>query len=142
MTLNSYFPMPLYVEIVAPDRSAFRGEATSFRAPGVDGSFQVLRNHAPMLAATAVGPVRITLPGGEQLVFATSGGFVEVLNNRVIMVTETAEPASEIDVGRAKEAEERARQRLAAGLSPEERAAAESDLERARNRLRAAMGQV
>lgn len=134
--------MPLYVEIVAPDRSAFRGEATSFRAPGVDGSFQVLVNHAPMLAATGVGPVYITLPNGDQLVFATSGGFVEVLNNRVIMVTETAEPASEIDVERARAAEERARQRLAEGVSPEDRAAAEADLERARNRLRAAMGQV
>lgn len=132
----------LYVEIVAPDRSAFRGEATSFRAPGVEGSFEVLYNHAPMIAATGVGPVTITTPGGESVQFATSGGFVEILDNRVIMVTETAEPVGEIDLERAKEAEERARERLRASQSVEDRAAAEADLERARNRARLALGRV
>jgi F-type H+-transporting ATPase subunit epsilon len=132
----------LYVEIVAPDRSAFRGEATSFRAPGVEGSFEVLYNHAPMIAATGVGPVTITTPGGESVQFATSGGVVEVLDNRVIMVTETAEPVGEIDLERAKAAEERARERLRESQTPEERAAAEADLERSRNRARLALGRV
>ncbi len=132
----------LYVEIVAPDKNAFRGEAVSFQAPGVEGSFEVLYNHAPMIAATGVGPATITTPGGETVQFATSGGFVEILDNRVIMVTETAEPVGEIDLERARAAEESARERLRESHSPEERAAAESDLERARNRARLAMGRV
>lgn len=122
-----------YVEVVAPDRSVFKGEALRFRAPGVTGSFEVLRNHAPLVAATGIGPVFITLPSGDKLVLASSGGFVEVLNNRVIMIVEAAEPASEIDVERARAAEERAGERLE--NSPNSSALA-------RNRLRATMGAV
>ena len=132
----------LLVEIVSPDGAAFRGEAARFRAPGVEGSFEVLRGHAPLLAATGVGTVHVTTPDGKVVTFATSGGFVEVLNDHVTMLADTAEPASAIDVERAREAEANARERLAAGLSPEERAAAQADLDRARNRLRATIGKV
>ena len=131
----------LYVEIVAPDKRVFQGEAQSVQAPGVEGSFQVLNNHAPMIAAIGTGPMYVTTSGGEKVAFATSGGFLEVLNNRVTVLAETVEPASEIDVDRAKAAEERARQRLLEASS-EDRARAESALERARNRARIAMGQV
>ena len=132
----------LLVEIVSPDRAAYRGEARAFRAPGVEGSFEVLRGHAPMLAATQVGTVTVTPLAGERVSFATSGGFVEVLDNHVIMLAETAEPAGDIDIERAKAAEERAAERLAAAQTPEERAAMEAERDRARNRLRTAMGQV
>ncbi len=134
--------MPLYVEIVAPDTKAFRGEATSFRAPGTEGSFEVLVNHAPMIAVTGVGPVTITTAAGETVQFATSGGFVEVLGNRVIMLTEAAEPVGEIDLERARAAEEAARERIRESQSPEERAEAEAAFERARNRARLALGRV
>lgn len=132
----------LLVEIVSPDRAAYRGEAISFRAPGVEGSFEVLRGHAPMLAATQVGTVSVTTLEGERVTFATSGGFVEVLDDHVIMLAETAEPASEIDVERARAAEETAAERLAAATSPEEREEVQAELDRARNRLRTGMGQV
>ena len=131
-----------YVEIVAPDHSVFKGEATVVRAPGVEGSFEVLYNHAPMIAAFEVGPLFITTPSGERVVFATSGGFLEVLNNKVTILAETAEPASDIDVERARAAEQRAKERLQATTDPDERARAEQALERARNRARIAMGQV
>lgn len=132
----------LLVEIVSPDRTAYRGEARSFRAPGVEGGFEILRGHAPMLAATQVGPVIVTTTGGERVTFATSGGFVEVLDNRVIMLAESVEPASEIDVERAQAAEASAAERLAAATTPEERAELQAKLDRARNRLRAGMSQV
>ncbi|MEL6770651.1 MAG: ATP synthase F1 subunit epsilon [Bacteroidota bacterium] len=134
--------MSLLVEIVSPDGAAFRGEADRFRAPGVEGAFEILTGHAPMLAATGVGPVYITLAGGEKVVYATSGGFVEVLDNHVIMLAETAEPASDIDVDRARSAEQAAQERLAASTSAEEREAAQAELEKARNALRVGMGQV
>ena len=130
----------LLVEIVSPDRAAYRGEARSFRAPGVEGSFEILRGHAPMLAATQVGPVTVVTTGGDRVTFATSGGFVEVLDDHVIMLAETAEPAGEIDVERARAAEERAAERLDAAQTPEEREALQAELDRARNRLRTSMG--
>ncbi|GAB5534924.1 MAG: ATP synthase F1 subunit epsilon [Rubricoccaceae bacterium] len=132
----------LLVEIVSPDRTAYRGEARSFRAPGVEGGFEILRGHAPMLAATQVGQVIVTTGSGERVAFATAGGFVEVLDNRVIMLAEAVEPASEIDVERARNAETAAAERLAAATSPEERAEVQAELDRARNRLRTGMGQV
>ena len=132
----------LLVEIVSPDGAAFRGEAVSFRAPGVEGGFEILRNHAPLLAATGVGPVYVTLPDGKVATFATAGGFVEVLDNRVIMLAEAAEAASAIDVDRAREAEAQAKGRLEAAQSPEERTEAQAEMERARSRLRTAMGKV
>ena len=130
----------LHVEIVAPDKRVFQGEAQSIRAPGVEGSFQVLVNHAPMIAAIEIGPIIVKTPTDEEISFATSGGFVEVLNNVVTVLAETVEPATEIDLDRAREAEERARQRL--HESGADRARAEEALERARNRVRVAMGQV
>ena len=132
----------LLVEIVSPDRAAYRGEALRFRAPGTEGSFEVLRGHAPLLAATGVGTVTVTTLAGERVSFTTSGGFVEVLDDHVIMLAETAEPVSGIDVERARVAEAEARERLAGVQSPEERAAAQAELERARHRLRASMGTV
>ena len=134
--------MPAFhVEIVTPDRQVFSGDAVRFRAPGLGGTFEVLYNHAPLMAAIDVGPVVVATAGGERITFATSGGFVQVLDNRLIMLAETAEPASEIDVDRAREAEARARERLAEATG-DERKAAEAKLERARNRLRVVMGQV
>ena len=132
----------LLVEIVSPDRAAYRGEALRFRAPGTEGSFEVLRGHAPMLAAVGVGTVTVTTVAGERVSFTTSGGFAEVLDDHVIFLAETAEPVSGIDVERARAAEASARERLAAVQSPEERAAAQAELDRARNRLRASRGTV
>ncbi len=132
----------LFVELVAPGRMVFQGEAQSVRAPGVEGSFSVLYDHAPMIAAFQIGSLFITTPDGERIVYATSGGFLEVIDNRVTVLAETAEPATDIDIERAREAEEGARERLAAAQSEEDRRRAEEELERSRNRLRVSMGQV
>ena len=78
----------------------------------------------------------------ELLVELLAGGFVEVLNNTVTVLAETAELASEIDVERAKAAEAAALQRLSESGDPEERAKAAAKLERARNRLRASIASV
>ena len=132
----------LLVEIVSPEGAAFQGEATRFRAPGVEGSFEVLRGHAPLVAATGIGQVYVTLPSGERLTFATSAGHVEVLNDHVIMLAETVEAAGDLDPEVLRAAEAEARDRIAASQSPEEREAAKAELELARNRLRTSMGKV
>jgi len=132
----------LIVEIVSPAGKVFTGEATGVKAPGVSGSFEVLRNHAPMIAAFEVGTLRVTVPSGENIKFTTSGGFLEVLNNTVSVLAESAELPSDIDLERAKGAEERAKAILAAAGESLERERALAALERARNRVRAAMGHV
>ena len=140
----------LTVDIVVPDEHIFKGTAELVQAPGVQGSFQVLRDHAPMIAAFGIGKLIVKTDSAhrfadlfdDRVVFATSGGFLEVLDNKVTILAETAEPASDIDVERAKNAEERALKKIKDEKSPEERQAAKDDLERARNRLRVTMGQV
>ena len=139
----------LFVDIVVPDRHVFQGNAEIVRAPGVEGSFEVLKDHAPMIAAFGIGSIIVKTDDAhryadmfdDRIIFATSGGFLEVLDNKVTVLAETAEPASEIDVERARNAEERALDRLRErdGI---DRGRAEEALERARNRLRVAMGQV
>ena len=132
----------LEVDIVAPDGEVFHGAANRFRAPGVEGSFEVLPDHAPLLAAIEVGSIHVTTPDGDRIVFATSGGFVEVLNNDVIVLAETAEPAEAIDIERARAAEERAMGYLSGEEETSiDRTTAEEALERARNRLRVAMAE-
>jgi F-type H+-transporting ATPase subunit epsilon len=130
----------LHIDIVSPGGSVFKGHASGVIAPGSEGSFEVLNNHAPMIAAFGVGTLVVKTRAGADIDFATSGGFVEVLNNTVSILAETAEPIDGIDIERAKAAEARALERLAASGQDKTRAAAA--LERARNRLRAAMGAV
>ena len=84
----------------------------------------------------------VRLSSGEALDYATSGGFVEVLNNTVTVLAETAELATEIDIERARDAEARALERLASAVPDIDKQRAAAALERARNRLRAAMGAV
>jgi F-type H+-transporting ATPase subunit epsilon len=141
----------LDVDIVTPDGRAFQGAANGVRAPGVEGSFEVRKDHAPLISAFGIGPLIVKTEAaheyadmhGDRIVFATSGGFLEIVENKVTVLAETVEPASEIDVERAENAEERALRRLEDGVGDEEkRQKYEADLERARNRLRVGMGQV
>ncbi len=74
------------LEIVTPKRVVFNGEAESFSAPGVMGGFQVLVDHAPMLAEIGIGEVSVRDAVGNQTHYATSGGVVEVKNNHVILL--------------------------------------------------------
>ena len=128
----------LRVDIVSPDGSVFRGPASSVTVPGQDGSFQILTNHAPVIATLDVGRIVLRDDSGEQHAFAISGGVVEVLKNTVIILAETAESASSIDVSRAQKAASSASDALSA-VTGEEREIVQQRLSRARNRLRVAM---
>ncbi len=123
------------LEIVTPKRVVFNGEAVSFSAPGVEGGFQVLVDHAPLLAGIGVGEVAVRDPQGSETLYATSGGVVQVRENRVTLMAESAERRDEIDAARAAAARDRAKQRLAErdpGLDVER---ARLALARALNRL-------
>lgn len=79
----------LYVEIVDPDGIAFQGEAAGVQAPGIEGSFEVLYNHAPMLTSFGVGAIRVRTAGGERVFYPTSGGFLKVGGNHVYVMADT-----------------------------------------------------
>ncbi len=132
----------MFVEIVSPSGRVFSGEAKGIRAPGVEGSFEVLSNHAAMIAGIDIGSLVITDKKGQAITFATSGGFVEVADNVVTVLAESAELASQIDVERAKAAEQRAVDALASSLDPETKARMTKALDRARNRARIAVAAV
>lgn len=126
------------LEIVTPRKVVFKGEVTSFSAPGAVGGFQVLYNHAPLLSALQIGEVKFISSGGTEQRYATSGGFVEVKDNHVVMLAETAERANEIDVDRASAAQMRAQQRLTEKPPSLDVDRAHAALMRAMNRLRIA----
>jgi F-type H+-transporting ATPase subunit epsilon len=107
----------------------------SFSAPGVAGGFQVLKSHAPLLSNIAIGQVKLIDASGKEIHYATSGGFVEVHENMVVMLAETAERSDEIDVSRAEEARTRAQSRLA-------KKGADTDVERARLALHRAVNRL
>ena len=125
-----------HLEIVTPKRVVFKGEITSFSAPGVEGGFQVLHSHAPMLSSLKIGEVKITEASGTEFKYAVSGGFVEVRDNKVVLLAETAERTDEIDVERAKAARDRAQQRIAEKKRDIDVERAKLALYRALNRLK------
>jgi len=127
------------LQIVAPDRIVFSGQVTSFSAPGVEGGFQILFDHAPFLTALAVGEITIKAPDGTDTRYATSGGFVEVRNNKVVAMVETAEQSGEIDVKRAQDSRDRAEERLRSSAGNVDYERARASLQRAMNRLRISM---
>jgi F-type H+-transporting ATPase subunit epsilon len=100
------------LQIITPGRVVFQDEASSVSAPGTQGGFQILYNHAPFISTIEVGEIKVKNKNGNDLVYATSGGFVEVKENNVVVLAESAELAGEIDVPRAKAANVRATQRL------------------------------
>lgn len=126
------------LEIVTPQRVVFSGDVTSFIAPGVAGSFQVLHNHAPLMAALMVGEVRLWDAQGVERRYSTSGGFVEVKNNHVVMLGDSVEPVKEIDLARAEGALERAKKRLHEREAQTDLERARKALARAKNRIRVA----
>jgi F-type H+-transporting ATPase subunit epsilon len=125
------------LDIVTPTKTIFSGMVGSFSAPGLAGSFQVLFNHAPLLAAIGIGEVKILDAAGKEEHYATSGGFAEVNANKVILLAETAERSDDIDVKRAEEAKQRALERLAKEEEKDEQRA-RAALARALNRLKVA----
>ena len=132
----------LSVEIVTGERVVYeRDNVSMVVAPGAEGSLGILPSHAPLVSLLKEGELRVT-SGGDEESIAVHGGFLEVVNNKVVILADTAERASEIDVERARAAESRAAERLAAAQTPEEREAVQAELERARNRLRTSMSGV
>ncbi len=124
----------MHVEVVTAERQLYSGEADMVIAPGSEGELGILPRHAALLTSLKVGLMLIRLGGAEDPFFV-SGGFLEVSNNSVIVLAETAEHAEEIDQARAEAARRRAQERLQQAQSDVERADLLGALERAVARL-------
>ena len=126
----------LLVEIITPNKIGYRGEVSSITVPGTKGNFQILYNHAPIISSLEIGEIIIEANDSEKEYFATSGGTIEVVNNKVIVLAETFESTKDIDVKRAEEARIRAEERLKKKSEEEiDDFRAELALKRALNRL-------
>ena len=99
----------MQVALVSPERILYEGEADMVIARSAGGDIAFLNNHAPFVGVLGIGKVRITpAGGGNEIVAAVHGGFVEVKDNRVTILSDVAELADQIDVTRAREALSRA----------------------------------
>ena len=127
--------MPLTVDIVSPERVLYTGEGDMVVCRTSEGEIAFLPGHVPFLGALGIGVVRILLPQQGEQAAAVHGGFVEVANDRVIVLSDVAELADHIDVDRARRARERAEERLAADPDDED---AQAALQRANTRLEVA----
>jgi F-type H+-transporting ATPase subunit epsilon len=126
--------MPLAVELVSPERTLFSGEANWVRARTVGGGdIAFLPGHAPFVGALATWTVEISLADGSHELAAVHGGFVEVSNDHVKILSDLAELASSIDADRARRAQEKAQAAVAKGEDVD----AEAALARANARLAA-----
>jgi F-type H+-transporting ATPase subunit epsilon len=123
-----------HLEIITPRQVVYNGDVIGFMAPGTNGGFEILKDHAAFISSIRVGEFRLRHPDGYDEYYATSGGFVEVRDNKVTFLAETSEKATDIDINRAKLAHERARKRLEdrSNYDPEQ---AMQALQRASNRL-------
>ncbi len=128
----------LSVELVTPERHLLdEANIDMVIAPGVDGQFAVLPNHAPLITELQAGVLVLRRNDSDQLL-AISGGFFEVLRDKITVLADASERSTEIDLERAQKARDRALRELAAPIEPGEAIRARIALLRSIARIRAA----
>lgn len=125
------------LRVVSPEGNVLKEEAEFVVLPGVTGEIGILPNHAPLITAMEIGVIRYTVNGKIKNI-STSGGFVEVADNKVTVLADTAETGEMIDLQRAMAAKERAEKRLNQSSKDFDPRRAEFALRRAAARIRAA----
>jgi F-type H+-transporting ATPase subunit epsilon len=77
------------IEIIIPDKKIYDGEIKSVRVPGKKGSFQVLKDHAPIISTLDSGPVRMVDQENNEIIYNISGGVIEVKANKIILLADS-----------------------------------------------------
>jgi F-type H+-transporting ATPase subunit epsilon len=130
--------MPLQLEIVTPERLVLSEEVDAVTCPGIEGELGVLPHHAPLVSTLGIGELRIR-KGGQEEYFAIVGGFLQVRPDKVVVMAETADMASEIDLQKAEEARREAERALEEGFhEPADLARARAALQQALLRIQVA----
>ena len=131
------------LSIVTPEREVFGAPITSISLPGVEGAFGVMSGHAPIMSLLNAGLVVVRGADNMEQRMSIGGGFFQMIGDKATLLADSVEMATDINVERAREAEQRASSRLAGRMEPAaevQRERAEAALKRARARLRVASG--
>lgn len=123
------------LNIVTSEKIFYEDDVSSIIAPGVEGYLGILTDHAPLITSLIPGKLTVKSSEGDEIIMALSGGFLEVLKNKVIILADAVEFAKDIDLERAKRALERATQRLKSGEKEIDIPRALAALKRAQNRI-------
>lgn len=126
-----------HLEIITPERSLFSDKVISLVAPALDGYVGIWFGHVPYITPLSIGEVALKDESGRFKIMAISGGFLEVTREKVSVLADTCELAEEIDIDRAKTAEDRATKRLSHPTEDVDLARARLALEKARSRRKA-----
>ena len=121
--------------IVTPEKIFYEDEITSLIAPGSEGYLGVLTDHAPLITALVPGKLTVKDQKNQELFFSVGSGFMEVIKNHVTILAPSIEFVKDIDLDRAKQALERAKQRLRSKEKGIDIPRAMAALRRAENRL-------
>jgi F-type H+-transporting ATPase subunit epsilon len=128
--------MPLNLQIITPERVLYEEEdVASVTITGSEGEMTILPSHAPLMTELRPGPL-VFRRAGDEVDVALSGGFLEVREDKVVVLADTAERSDELDQARAEEARRRAQERLTSREGEMDVARAMAALERAQARLR------
>jgi len=127
----------LILEIITPEKPIFKDQIEAVTIPGTLGSFQILKNHAPIISSFEIGIIKVK-KASEETFYTTAGGTVEVNKNQVLVLADSIEKITDINVDRAKQAMKRAEERLQKKHEENlDEARAKAALNRALNRLNA-----
>ena len=138
MRIGPRILMPIQLEIVTPERQVFSDTVDSVQVPGSEGELGVLPHHAPLVSTLGVGELRFRKDGAEES-FAIVGGFLQVRPDKVVVLAETADMASEIDLEKAQEARREAERAIESGFQEgADLPAARAQLQQALLRIRVA----
>ncbi len=127
----------LKFEVVTPEKVVLSLDVESLVAPGAQGYLGVLPNHAPLVTGLDIGVISFKQEGKVRKM-AISGGFMEVFNNKIVVLADTAEMGEKVDLDRAQAAKERAEERLSQKDEDLDVRRAELALKRAVSRIKAA----
>lgn len=78
----------MHLEIITPEKNLYSGEVTLVQLPGIDGSFEILNNHAALISVLSAGRIKVQDAAKQTLSFDVKGGVVEVLRNKVLVLAE------------------------------------------------------
>ena len=127
----------MHLKIVTHEKVVYDENVEEIYSKGIDGEFGVLKNHIPFMTALDVGVTKV-VKDGEVKLFTTMGGIFQYADNEAVILTNSSESEDEIDLNRAKEAKERAEQRLHDKNENLDEHRAEAALSRALTRIKAA----
>lgn len=123
------------LNIVTPETIFYEGEVVSLIAPGSEGYLGVLTDHAPLITALVPGKLTVKDQKDQEAIFALGGGFMEVFKNQVTILAHSVESIDQINYERAKEALQRAKDRLRSKAREIDIPRAWAALHRAQNRI-------